>query len=64
MATALIQAGHEGRTSGATGAAANGLREIQLTPRVTDSIISVLAANGIDTIRQAAAGAASSLPNA
>lgn len=54
MATALIQAGHEGRTSGATGAAANGLREIQLTPRVTDSIIGVLDDAGIDSIRQSA----------
>jgi hypothetical protein len=54
-ADVLIQAGHEGRTSGATGAAANGLREIELTPRVADAATVVLRDAGLTVLRDPAA---------
>jgi hypothetical protein len=53
-ADVLIQAGHEGRTSGATGAAAHGLREIELTPRIADAAVRWLTDRGVSVIRDTA----------
>lgn len=54
VADVLIQAGHEGRTSGATGAVGNGLREIDLTPRVADAAVGVLRSVGLSVLRDTA----------
>lgn len=54
VADVLIQAGHEGRNSGATGAAANGLREIDLTPRVADAAAQTLRDAGLTVLRDPA----------
>jgi hypothetical protein len=53
-ADVLIQAGHEGRTSGLTGAHANGLREIDITPRISDAAVAWLTARGVSVLRDTA----------
>lgn len=60
-ADVLIQSGHEGRTSGATGAAANGLREIELTPRVANAATDILKTSGLSVLHDPAITSAASV---
>jgi N-acetylmuramoyl-L-alanine amidase len=50
----LIQAGHEGRTSGATGAVGDLGREIDWTPIVANSAMGALQSAGISVLRKSA----------
>lgn len=56
MYDVIVQAGHEGRSSGVTGAAANGLREILLTPVIADSMTDMLVGLGYTVLRLPADG--------
>ena len=56
MYDVILQAGHEGRTSGVTGAAANGLKEITLTPRITDAAAQVCREADLNVLRISADG--------
>ncbi|WP_040839368.1 hypothetical protein [Thiothrix nivea] len=51
-ADVLIQAGHEGRTTGATGASSNWGSELKWTPIVADSATKILRGVGVNVIRE------------
>lgn len=51
-ADVFIQAGHEGRTSGATGAESQWGKEIEWTPQVADAATKILRQAGVSVIRE------------